>query len=102
MEPSLDTGDCRLEAFGETAVAVEPGKTAFDDPAAREDLETDSVGHATHDLDRPVAEFGKGIEQFVAPIGGVGEEMSQPIVNGGNDQRSAVAVLHIGWVRQRR
>jgi hypothetical protein len=37
IDPSLGTGECRLEVFGEAAVAVEPGKSAFDDPAARAD-----------------------------------------------------------------
>ena len=89
VEPSLGAGDRRLEVFGEAAVAVEPGKGPFDDPAAREELKTDGVGHARHDLDRPVAEFGEGIEQLVTRIGAVAEEMSQPrkeIVNGGDDE----------------
>jgi hypothetical protein len=43
---------CRLEVFGEAAVTITPGKGALDHPSAWQDLETDSVGRATHDLDR--------------------------------------------------
>jgi hypothetical protein len=41
------------------AVTIEPGRCAFDDPAAREDFKTDRADHATHDFDRPIAEFGE-------------------------------------------
>ena len=78
VEPSLGAGDGRLEVFGQTAVTIEPGEGAFDDPAAREDLKTDSAGHAPHDLDRPVAEFSEPIEQFVACVAAIGEEVAQP------------------------
>jgi hypothetical protein len=57
IEPSFGAGDCRLEVFGEAVVTIEPGQGAFDDPAAWQDLETDGAGHATDDLDRPVADF---------------------------------------------
>jgi len=68
-------------------------------PSGAADLETDSVGHAPHDLDRPFAEFGKPIQQLVARIGTVGEEMAQPrkeVVNSDDDEQSTVAVLHVG------
>jgi len=42
-------------------------------PAVQQDGKTDDIGHARHDLDRPVAEF----EELVARIGAVGEEMAQ-------------------------
>jgi hypothetical protein len=34
-------GDCRPEVFGKAAVAIEPRKCPLDNPAARQDLETD-------------------------------------------------------------
>jgi hypothetical protein len=72
--PTLWRSRCRLEVFGESAIAIEPSRGAFDDPAVPEDLKTDRAGHATHNLDRPVAEFGERIEKLVARIGAVGEE----------------------------
>src|SRR5437899_472321 len=46
-------------------------------------------------------EFVQAIGLLVAPIGAVGKEMAQPrkeIVDGGDDERSTLAVLHVGGV----
>jgi hypothetical protein len=91
-------GDGRVEVFGEAAVTIEPGKGAFDDPAERENLKTDGVGHAAHDLDRQAAEFGQCVAELVAGVGAVGKQLAEPrkeIVNGGDDERSPVAVLQV-------
>ena len=68
---------------------------------ARQNLEAAGVGHAPDDLDCPLAEFGEGVQQLIAGIGAVGEEVAQPgkeIVDRRDDQRSTVAVLHVGGV----
>ena len=97
VNPGLCAGDRGFEVFGQAAVAIEPGKGAFDDPAAGEDFETKGVGHALDDLDAPPAEFGECLEEFIAGIGAVGEEVAQPreeVVDGFDDEWSAIAVLH--------
>ena len=75
---TLSTSDCRLEVFGEAAVTIEPGKGAFDGPAAWQDVETDGAGHATDDLDRPFAEFSELIAELIASIGALAKRSRSP------------------------
>jgi len=76
-DPSLCAGDGGLEVLGETTVASEPGEGAFDHPALGLGLEgADTLG-SRHDLDRPPAEIGDRIEQLVAAIDAVGEDVPQ-------------------------
>ena len=99
VEPSLGTGDRSLKVFGQAAVAIEPSESAFDHPPAGKHDEAGSVSF--DDLDRPAAELGESLRQFVAGIGTIGEEVAQPgeeIVNGFDDERGAIAVLNIGGV----
>src|ERR1700724_2725 len=99
VEPSLGTGDRSLKVFGQAAVAIEPSESAFDHPPAGKHDEAGSVSF--DDLDRPAAESGESLRQFVAGIGTIGEEVAQPgeeIVNGFDDERGAIAVLNIGGV----
>src|SRR6202011_1726290 len=99
VEPSLGTGDRSLKVFGQAAVAIEPSERSFDHPAAGKHDEAGSVSF--DDLDRPAAELGESLRQFVAGIGTIGEEVAQPgeeIVNGFDDERGAIAVLNIGGV----
>ncbi len=97
----MGAGDGGFEVLGKAAVSIEPSKRAFDDPAARQDLKADGIGHAPHDLDAPIAEFGERLEKLIAGIGAVGEEMAQPgeeVVDGFDNERRPIAVLHIGGV----
>ena len=79
----------------------EPGEGAFDDPATGKDFEANGVGHALDDLDAPLAKFGECLEELIAGIGAVGEEVTQPreeVVDGFDDERRAIAVLYVGGV----
>ena len=100
-EPSLGAGDGGLEILGKAAISVEPGEGPFDDPAAGQEFEADSVLRSLDDLDRPLAELGKGSLELGAGISAVSEKVAQP-----REQRAyrfdhehcAVTVLHIGRV----
>ena len=83
--PGMGAGDGRLEVFGEAAVTIEPGKGAFDGPAAWQDLETDGAGHATDDLDRPFAEFSELIAELIASIGALAKRSRSPSKNARKD-----------------
>jgi hypothetical protein len=99
VEPRLGASDGCFEVFGKAAVTIEPGEGAFDDPAAGKASKTDGVSPARHDLNGPAAEFGERVHQLVAGISAVGEEVAQPrkeVVNGRDDERSTIAVLHVG------
>jgi hypothetical protein len=78
VDPGLGALDGGFEVFGQAAVAIEPGEGTFDDPAAREDLEANRIGHAPDDFDAPSAEFGECFKELIAGIGAVGEEVAQP------------------------
>jgi len=62
-----------LEVTGEAAIAADPGKCAFDDPALGQDDEAVQIG-ALHDLKFPGAGHCHGIRGPVALIGAVGED----------------------------
>jgi hypothetical protein len=99
IEPSLGTGDRSLKVFGQATVAIEPGERPFDHPPAGKHDEAANVSF--DDLDRPAAESGESLGQFVPGIGTIGEEVAQPgeeIVNGFDNERGAIAVLNIGGV----
>jgi hypothetical protein len=39
-------------------------KRAFGNPATRQNLKADRIGHAPHDLDAPTAEFGERLKKL--------------------------------------
>src|SRR4051795_214963 len=76
-DPRLGTFDGCFKVLGQAAIASEPGKRPFDHPASGLRLEgADALGSGD-DLDRPRAELSNGIEQFVAAIDAVGEDVPQ-------------------------
>ena len=100
-EPSLGAGDGGLEILGKAAVAVEPGEGTLDDPAAGQEFEADSVLRSLDDLDRPLAELGKGSLELWAGISAISEEVAQPWEQRAyrfDHEHCAVTVLHIGRV----
>ena len=66
IDPGLGAGNGCFEVFGEATVTIEPGEGAFD-PAARQNLEADSVGHALDDLDAPLAKIDERLQKLVTP-----------------------------------
>jgi len=67
-QPGLGGGDGFLPILGQSAAASEPGEGAFDNPAARQDLEA-LGGIGTFDnLHRPLADLFQGAMQFRPPM----------------------------------
>jgi hypothetical protein len=91
-----------FEVFGEAATATDPGERAFDDPAFGENDEAMQLG-ALDDLDGPGAGPDQGGGQLRSLVVGVGkdafDEREQTARATVEDQRRAVAVLHVGRMR---
>jgi hypothetical protein len=80
-------------------VSIEPREGSLNNPSPREELEAGRVSGALDDLNRPVAEFGKGITQVGAIVDTVSEEVAQPgkqLVDGLDDKPGTMAILDIG------
>src|SRR3954467_15553495 len=77
QEPCLGTGDGGLEVLGEAAVAPEPSEGALNHPPSRLGCEGSDTLSSCDDLDRPLAEAGDRVEQFLSPIDAVGEDVPQ-------------------------
>src|SRR3989304_76007 len=77
-DPGFGAGDGGLEVLGEAAVASEPCEGAFDPPASGFGLEGSDALRPGDDLDRPLAEVGDRVEQFVAAIDAVGAAGAPP------------------------
>ena len=78
-----------------------PSQGAFDDPATGKHRKARDIGAPPDDLDRPVAELGERAVEPAAAVGAVGKQMAQPgkqVVDGADDQRGTIAILHIGGV----
>ena len=76
-EPGLCAGDRSLEVFGKAAIAPDPGKGTFDDPAFALRFEgSDPLGSGDN-LDLPPAEFGSGLAQLTAAVDPIGEDVAQ-------------------------
>ena len=100
-EPSCRASDGAFEVFGETAVAVEPSKGAFDNTAARDKFKAHGLVRALHDLECPSAFPIQGGAQFLSGIAAVCKDMAQPregLSDGRQHKWCAVAVLNIGPV----
>ena len=103
QEPRLGAGDGFLEVLGEAAVASEPSKGAFDDPAFGFGLEcADPLGPGDN-LDCPPAKFGDRVAQLVAAVDAIGEDVAQlreGCSQRGEQRHRAVIVLDVGRVHQ--
>lgn len=88
-----------FEVFGEAATAADPGEGAFDDPAFGKNDEAMQLA-ALDDLDRPRAGPDQGGGELGSLVAGVGkdafDEGEQSARAPVEDQRRAVAVLHVG------
>jgi hypothetical protein len=91
--------------LGEAATSIEPAYGTLDDPALRFDNEAFGVIATFHDLDRQHGhDAGDSILENRPPIGAVCEQFAQErklSEQGGQQQHSAVAVLHVGGSDQR-
>src|SRR5712671_3859857 len=100
-DPRLCAGDCLLEILGEATTAVEPGQGPFNHPAFRLSLESADTLRSCDDLNGPWPQFGDRVEQLVAAVDAVGEDMPQPgerVAELFQQRHRAVIVLDIGWV----
>src|SRR6516225_8163406 len=61
VDPRFGAGDRRLEILGQAAVWIEPREGSFNNPAAGQQMKAGSLRGAFDDLDRPMAEFAKGV-----------------------------------------
>src|SRR5260370_32338984 len=76
-DPRGGAGDGGLEVLGETSAATEPSQAALHHPPPGQELEAFDAGRAVNAFDRPRAAIGDGVEQLVAAIDAVGEDMAQ-------------------------
>ncbi len=91
--------DGRFEVPGEAAASPEPGERPFDDPAAREHDEALGGIGPFDDLDVPAAEAGEPSRQLRTSKATVGENVTQPGIEGTDRREDAdgvVAILDIG------
>ena len=77
QEPCLCAFDGSFEVFGEAAVATDPGKGAFDDPALGLGREVPDPLGPGDDLDPPPAELCGGLAQLRAAVNPIGEDVTQ-------------------------
>ena len=70
---------CRrsLEVFGEATTPAAPGKRAFDDPTARQELEAFDTMRSLDDLNRPWAAMRQRALKLVAAVDAIGKDVSQ-------------------------
>jgi hypothetical protein len=96
--------DCRLEILGEPTATSKPCDCSLDDPTARQGLEAFFRARAFDDFDTPLTYVLYRGAQFSACIAAIGENVTQPRIqkaDRGQHERSAIAVLHIGRVRDK-
>src|SRR5438128_8110371 len=104
-DPRGGAGNGGLEVLGETSAATEPSQAALHHPAPGQELEAFDTGRALNDFDRPRPAIGDGVEQLVAAIDAVGEDMAQ--LGEGLPQRAqqgnrAMRILDVGLVHAHR
>ncbi len=75
-EPGRGACDSGFEVLCESPAASEPGEGAFDDPTFWQRLEAFGAFGALDDLDGPRAAVRQGVEQLLAAIDAVGEDVT--------------------------
>lgn len=102
-DPRLGAGDSGLEVFGETSVSSEPGEGAFDHPSSWLGFESADALGSGDDLDGPLAAVGDCVEEFVAAIDAVSEDVAEfreRTANGFEQWHGTMVVLDIGGVHK--
>src|SRR5215211_5631196 len=74
-DPGFGAGDGGLEVFCQAAVASKPGEAALNDPAFWLGSERANGLRSGDDFDRPFAQTGECIEELVAAVDAVGEDV---------------------------
>lgn len=77
QDPCGFSGRGSFEVFGEATAPAAPGKSAFDDPAARQELEAFYALRPLDNLDRPWPAVGECALKLVAAVDAIGEDMLQ-------------------------
>src|SRR5580658_1819449 len=78
IEPGHGTLDSCLHVFGQAPVAVQPGESALNHPAAGQQNKALGDVRPFDDLDRPITEIFEGILQLFTGVTSVGEHVAQP------------------------
>src|SRR5436853_5578884 len=104
-EPGLRACNAPFVVFGETAIAAEPGKGAFDDPALGFGLEVSDPLGSADDLDPPPAEPCGSLAKLTAAVHPIGEDVAQ--LREGGTQRAqqryrTMNILDVGGVYPKR
>src|SRR3954467_10902591 len=97
-EPRLGAGDGGFEVLDQATVAPEPGEGALNHPSPRLGFESSDTMSSCDDLDGPFAEIGDRIEQFIASVDAVGEDVPQlgeAAAQRFEQWHGAMVVLHI-------
>ena len=86
--------------LGETAAAIEPADSTLDEPALWLDGEAFGAVATFDDVDLKIWQnVGDAVAEHRTGVGGVGEQPSQEgklSEQGGQQQHTAIAVLHVG------
>jgi hypothetical protein len=77
QDPSGFGGCGSLEVFGEATASAAPGKSAFDDPAARQELEAFDAMRSLDDLDLPWPTMRECALKLVAAVDAIGKDVLQ-------------------------
>src|SRR5882757_5552215 len=97
--PSDFGGGCGFEVFGKTAASAAPGERAFNNPSSWQKLEALDAFGSFDDLDGPWTAICERIEELVALVDPVGEDVAQTgkFASDHFQQRDgAMAVLNVG------
>src|SRR5215469_17699806 len=76
-EPGGCAGDGSFKVFGQAAAAAEPREGALDHPSSRQQLEAFDAGRALDDLDGPSPAMRERLDQLIATINAIGEDVVQ-------------------------
>jgi hypothetical protein len=92
-----------LEVLCKATVSVEPGECPLDDPSPWQQLEAFCRVGLFDDFQCTFSDFGERVLELVAGISAIGEHVPQPwepIDDGSQHLRRAVAILNIGGVNR--
>jgi hypothetical protein len=92
-------GGGSFEVLGETPAPAAAGKSAFNDPTSRQELEAFDAMRPLDNLNRPWPAVRERFLQLVAPVDAIGKDalqLGEPAAHSLQQRNSAMAVLNIG------